>query len=345
MHRSAPPASVEKAPSRPNPRPRTTDVAACQNDESCFLLAENGGQNCAKLVFERFGRNKKNTLLRAIPTVAFFCHSFWHLIWKYIWHIFSDILFWHFFFWLSICILFWHPIWHPSWHFFWHFLWHSMSFYVASFRIIYLASVLTFFPASLVALYLAFYLTFFLAYVSVISSDIFLAFYLVYLRRFFVVEVRQGQLQSRACSWGPAGNTLILGLLFGSGGDHCNHELAVEVRRWTLWSWVCCSGPAGTTAITSLQLRSGGEHSDPGFAVRVRRGPLRSRACSLQLRCALWCGFAVRVGRGPLRSRACIWGVHSDAGLLFVSGGDHCDHELAVEVRRRRRRRRAGQLT
>ena len=72
MHLSAPPASVEKAPSRPNPRPRTTDVAACQNDESCFLLAENGGQNCAKLVFERFGRNKKNTLLRAIPTVAFF---------------------------------------------------------------------------------------------------------------------------------------------------------------------------------------------------------------------------------------------------------------------------------
>ena len=33
------------------------------------------------------------TLLRATPTVTLFCHSFWHLIWKYIWHIFADILF------------------------------------------------------------------------------------------------------------------------------------------------------------------------------------------------------------------------------------------------------------
>ena len=30
---------------------------------------------------------------------------------------------------------------------------------------------------------------------------------------------------------GPAGIILIQRLLFGSGGDHCNHELAVEVRR------------------------------------------------------------------------------------------------------------------
>jgi len=72
----------------------------------------------------------------------------------------------------------------------------------------------------------------------------------------------------------PAGNTLIRGVLFGSGGDQLrsgrNH-----------------SCPVGTTAITSLQLR---DHSDSGFAVG--------------------------------------------------SGGDHCDRELAVEVRRRRRRRR-----
>ena len=33
------------------------------------------------------------------------------------------------------------------------------------------------------------------------------------------------------CGRGPAGTTLILGLLFGSGRDHCDHELAVEVRR------------------------------------------------------------------------------------------------------------------
>ena len=35
------------------------------------------------------------TLLRVMPTVTEFCHNFRHLIWKHIWHIFSDILFWH----------------------------------------------------------------------------------------------------------------------------------------------------------------------------------------------------------------------------------------------------------
>ena len=33
------------------------------------------------------------------------------------------------------------------------------------------------------------------------------------------------------CGRGPAGTTMILGLLFGPGGDHCDRELAVEVRR------------------------------------------------------------------------------------------------------------------
>ena len=36
---------------------------------------------------------------------------------------------------------------------------------------------------------------------------------------------------NRACSWGPAGMTLIQKLLFGSGGDHCEQELVVEVQR------------------------------------------------------------------------------------------------------------------
>ena len=36
---------------------------------------------------------KKNTLLRVIPTVTKFCHGFRHLIWKYMWHIISDLLF------------------------------------------------------------------------------------------------------------------------------------------------------------------------------------------------------------------------------------------------------------
>ena len=85
------------------------------------------------------------------------------------------------------------------------------------------------------------------------------------------VEVRQGPLWSWAFCSGAAGTTaitslqlrsggatLIRGLLFGSGWDHCDLALAVEVRQGPLWFWVFCSGPAGTTAITSLELRSGG---------------------------------------------------------------------------------------
>ena len=88
-------------------------------------------------------------------------------------------------------------------------------------------------------MYLAYLLTLFLAFYH----------YLVYLRRFFVVEVRRGTLRSSACSWGPAGITLILSLPFGPGREHCDLALAVEVRRGSLWSWACRSGPAGNTAI------------------------------------------------------------------------------------------------
>ena len=50
-----------------------------------------------------------------------------------------------------------------------------------------------------------------------------------------------------ACSWGPAGTTLILSLLFGSGRDSLRSlVLAVEVRQGLLWSWACCLGPAET---------------------------------------------------------------------------------------------------
>ena len=220
---------------------------------------------------------------------------------------------------------------------------------------------------SILAFYLAFYLTFYPGILSSIYSDIlsgilcgiytdilsgilpgilsdilfghfiwhlfwhsFLAFYLVYLRRFFVVEVRQGPLWSSACSWGPAGITLLMSLLFGSGGEHCDLPLAVEVRQGTLCSWACCWGPAGNTGIChlqlrSLQLRSGREHSAPELAVRVRRGTL--------LICCLL--FEV-LRRGTLWS-TCSWGPAGNTlilSLLFGSGGKHCGLALAVEVRR-----------
>ena len=92
----------------------------------------------------------------------------------------------------------WHTIyiyiyifWHSIWHSFWHILWHNPTFYL---------------------------ILFFLAYVSAISSDI-----LSVILSGISSEILSGQ--------GPAGPTLILSLLFGSGGDDCDHKLAVEVWR------------------------------------------------------------------------------------------------------------------
>ena len=156
--------------------------------------------------------------------------------------------------------------------------------YLASF----VASVLAFSLAFYLACFLPYVLAYVLTFNSTILSSMlvwhsiwhlfwhsFLAFYLLYgwehsdpelavrdlalaveVRREhsdpeLAVRVRRGTLRSSACSWGPAGNTLILSL-FGSGREHCDLAdlaLAVEVRRETLWSWACCSGPAGNTAI------------------------------------------------------------------------------------------------
>ena len=133
-----------------------------------------------------------------------------------------------------------------------------------------------------------------------------------------------------------------------SGGDNFDPEVAVRVRRGPLRS--SCSGPAGTTAISRSQLRSGRGHFDPEVAVRVRRGPLRSSACSYQLRSGRDrsdLGLAAPVRRGRLRSQACSWGPAGTAlilGLPFGSGTEHCDLELAVEVRRRRRKRRPADI-
>ena len=61
------------------------------------------------------------------------------------------------------------------------------------------------------------------------------------------------------CGRGPAGNTLMLSLLFGSGGERCDLAPAVGVRG---------------ALILSLLFGSDGERSDPQLAVRVRQGTL-----------------------------------------------------------------------
>ena len=116
---------------------------------------------------------------------------FWHLIWKYIWHIFSDILFWH-------------SIWHSV-----------LTFYLAFILIFYLACILAFYFSKKTTWYMPYLMTFFLAYVSGISSDILPGILSgidsSWLRSggehsdpVLAVEVRRGTLRSSACSWGPA---------------------------------------------------------------------------------------------------------------------------------------------
>ena len=68
------------------------------------------------------------------------------------------------------------------------------------------------------------------------------------------VQVRRGNTAiSRACSWGVAEITLILSLLFRSGGEHCDIlALAVEVwrrrrRRRRRGSWHKISQPSPNT--------------------------------------------------------------------------------------------------
>ena len=78
----------------------------------------------------------------------------------------------------------------------------------------------------------------------------------------FAARARRGTQPSTACNWGPAGITLMLGLLFGSGRNHCDLALALEVWLRQFGSWICFSGPAKNIAIARLQLNSGGADND-----------------------------------------------------------------------------------
>ena len=112
--------------------------------------------------------------------------------------------------------------------------WHSIpAFHLASILTSYLGS----FAASVLTFSLALYLTFFLPYV--------LAYVLAYLLTFFsgILSAISSKI---LCGRGPAGNTLILCLLFGSGGEHCDLALAVEADTEFDWylqsvtcSWIC----------------------------------------------------------------------------------------------------------
>ena len=58
-------------------------------------------------------------------------------------------------------------------------------------------------------------------------------------------------LRSSACTWGPAGkNTLLVSLLFGSGGEHCDLALAAE---FDCFPWL--ANASDITAVHALQVK------------------------------------------------------------------------------------------
>ena len=166
------------------------------------------------------------------------------------------------------------------WHLCWHSIWHTILTFQP--RILYgiltgmhseilLASILTFLVGSILAFYLTFcfskkatwympyLMTLSLASVSGISSDILSGILPAISSKIF-------------CGWGPAGNTLILSLLFGSGWDHFAPELVVEVRRGISWS-----RPAGTPSTLAYHFAT------PPYTLQLWvRGPLQPLQKSLQ---------------------------------------------------------------
>ena len=86
------------------------------------------------------------------------------------------------------------------------------------------------------------------------------------------------------------------------------------------------------------------ESSDPELVVRVRRGTLRSRACRGVRRCTLIQRLLFGSGGNHSDHELAVKGRHGpvgNVGLLFGSGGELCDRELAVEVHAKSRRHRS----
>ena len=167
----------------------------------------------------------------------------------------SDILFWH-----SFLAFYLAPI---LTSYLASILTFSLALYLAFVLIIYLVSILALYPASLLVFYLAFSLTVYSGILSGIYSDILpdilsgicnwhIFWHSLYsfwhsiwciLRDSLWLNVRQETLWSGACGGGPAGITLIQGLLFGSGGEHCDLERAVGggggpadiIKKFSAW--------------------------------------------------------------------------------------------------------------
>ena len=176
-----------------------------------------------------------------------FCHNFWPSIWKYMWHISSDALFWHF-------------IWHPI-----------LAFYLASILTSYLASFLastlrflwcSFWPSIWHSIWhslQAFYLTYLLTFSANFISHIF--------RRSFWCSIWHSFWHS---FWHSIWHCYLASILTFS-------LACVEVRQCPLRS---AARPAAPTEIWSSRLRSGSAHWVLELAVGAQQCPLRSGARS-----------------------------------------------------------------
>ena len=134
----------------------------------------------------------------------------------------------------------------------WHFKTYMWTYILTFYPTFYLTSILTFYLPFYLASILAFYLAsicgilsdIYSGILSAILSGILSGIYFGILSDIFSGILSDiiysgilsgtpqlwGTLRSSTCR-GPAGKTLILSLLFGSGGEHCDLALAVEVRR------------------------------------------------------------------------------------------------------------------
>ena len=204
------------------------------------------------------------TLLRVIRTMTLFCHSFWHLIWKYIymaymfWH---SIQFWHSFlpFYLAFLLAFFlacYCIWHEP---------HGDLDVPVGVRKCPLSSgCRTWGPAV----------------TSRLGSGS------AHWALDFPLGVRQCPLSSGSCGWGPAvptelwmsrlGPAELWTSRLGSGSDHWALDLAVGVRQCPLRFG--CRG-LGSTELWMSRLGSGSAHWALDFPLGVRQCPLSSGSC------------------------------------------------------------------
>ena len=228
------------------------------------------------------------TLLRVIRTMTLFCHSFWHLIWKYIyiWHICSDILF-------NSDILFCHSISHSFWHSFWHAIVFDMSPMEiwmsrlgsgsAHWALDVALGVRQWPPAWGPAVPTELWM------LRLGSTELWMSRLgsgSAHWALDFPLGVRQCPLSSGSCGWGPAvptelwmsrlGPAELWTSRLGSGSDHWALDLAVGVRQCPLRFG--CRG-LGSTELWMSRLGSGSAHWALDFPLGVRQCPLSSGSC------------------------------------------------------------------